>query len=140
MTLTLKCSTALVGCIPMLMDCLASHGTSKERSSREEENEVAWIQSVNVEPLSKESIRTAQSQDPVLSQIVMWLKAGVRPPRNEAEGGGMHPSVILVTVGASSPPGWSSIQTLGTRTNRPRDLSATLFAGNSCAPSALRPS
>ena len=55
---------------------------------REEENEVAWIQSVNVEPLSKESIRTAQSQDPVLSQVVMWLKAGVRPPRNEAEGGG----------------------------------------------------
>ena len=55
---------------------------------REVESEVAWIQSVNVEHLSKESIRAAQSRDPVLTQVMMWLKAGVRPPRSEAQGEG----------------------------------------------------
>jgi len=54
---------------------------------REVESKVAWIQSVNIETLSKESIRAAQSRDPVLTQVVMWLKASVRPPRSEAEGG-----------------------------------------------------
>ena len=44
---------------------------------------------MNVEPLSKESIHAAQSRDPVLTQVVMWLKAGVRPPRSEAEGGAL---------------------------------------------------
>ena len=37
----------------------------------EMESEVAWIQSVNVEPLSKESIHVGQSRDPVLTRVVM---------------------------------------------------------------------
>ena len=67
-----------------------SHFTWDEQGAKlhEVESEVAWIQSVNVEPLSKESIHAAQSRDPVLTRVVMWLKAGVRPPRSEAEGGG----------------------------------------------------
>ena len=80
---------------------------------REVESEVAWIQSVNVEPLSKENIYAAQSRDPVLTQVVMWLKAGVRPPRSEAEGGGRK-LLSYWSQWASSPPGWASIQTLGT--------------------------
>ena len=33
-------------------------------------SDVAWIQSVSVDPLSNESIQVAQSQDEVLSQVV----------------------------------------------------------------------
>lgn len=46
------------------------------------------IHSVNVEPLPRESIRAALKQDPVLSQVVDWLKTGVRQARRDVEGGG----------------------------------------------------
>ena len=29
-----------------------------------------------------------QNQDPALSQVVNWLKTGVRPPRGDVDGGG----------------------------------------------------
>lgn len=51
-------------------------------------SDVAWVQSVSVDPLSNESIQVAQSQDEVLSQVVKWLEVGVRPPRRDVEGGG----------------------------------------------------
>ena len=50
-------------------------------------SDVAWVQSVSVDPLSNESIQVAQSQDEVLSQVVKWLEVGVRPPRRDVEGG-----------------------------------------------------
>ena len=52
------------------------------------ERDATLIQSVNMEPLSRESIRAAQNQDPVLSQVMRWLETGVRPARGDVEGGG----------------------------------------------------
>ena len=52
------------------------------------ERDTTLIQSVNMGPLSRESIRAAQNQDPVLSQVVKWLETGVRPARGDVEGGG----------------------------------------------------
>jgi len=40
-----------------------------------------------MEPLSRESIRAAQNQNPALSQVVRWLETGVRPARGDVEGG-----------------------------------------------------
>ena len=52
------------------------------------ERDATLIQSVNMEPLSRESIRAAQNRDPVLSQVMRWLETGVRPARGDVEGGG----------------------------------------------------
>ena len=52
------------------------------------ETDATLIQSVNMGPLSTESIQAAQNQDPVLSQVVKWLETGVRPARGDVEGGG----------------------------------------------------
>ena len=59
-----------------------------EGASVKVERDATLIQSVNMEPLSRESIRAAQNQDPVLSQVVRWLETGVRPARSDVEGGG----------------------------------------------------
>ena len=54
----------------------------------EQDEDAVLIHSVNVEPLSRESIKATLKQDPVLSQVVDWLKTGVRPARCDVEGGG----------------------------------------------------
>ena len=54
------------------------------------ERDTTPIQSVNMGPLSRESIRAAQNQDPVLSQVVKWLETGVRPATEDVEGGGVN--------------------------------------------------
>ena len=60
-----------------------------ESTTFAEQDEVAvLIHSVNLEPLSRESIKATLKQDPVLSQVVDWLKTGVRPARCDVEGGG----------------------------------------------------
>ena len=59
-----------------------------EGASVKVERDATLIQSVNKEPLSRESIRAAQNQDRVLSQVVWWLETGVRPARGDVEGGG----------------------------------------------------
>ena len=46
------------------------------------------INSVNVEPPSRESIKVALKQDPTLSQVIDWLKTGVKPAICDVEGGG----------------------------------------------------
>ena len=52
------------------------------------ERDTTLIQSVNMGSLSGEIIRAAQNQDSALSQVVKWLKTGVRPARGVVEGGG----------------------------------------------------
>ena len=52
------------------------------------ERDTTLIQSLNMGPLSRESIRAAQNQDPVLSQVVKWLETFVRPAKGDVEGGG----------------------------------------------------
>ena len=69
---------------------------------REVESKVACIQSVNIELFSKESTRAAQSRDSVLTQVVMWLKPGVRPLMSEAEGGGRKRLIIITLFNEGS--------------------------------------
>ena len=57
-------------------------------NSAEQDEDAVLINSVNVEPLSRESIKVALKHDPVLSQVVDWLKTGVKPARCDVEGGG----------------------------------------------------
>ena len=57
-------------------------------NSAEQDEDAVLINSINVEPLSRESIKVALKQDPVLSQVVDWLKTGVKPARCDVEGGG----------------------------------------------------
>ena len=64
---------------------LTGEGTTLEEQGEED---AMLIQSVNVEPLSNECIKATQKQDPVLSQVVDWLKSGGRPARRDVEGGG----------------------------------------------------
>ena len=97
------------------------------------------INSVNVELLSRESIKAALKQDPVLSQVVDWLKTGVKPARCEHGRRWAQTSCILVTVGKTAAQGWSGIETLEKRKDRPRDLPADLFAGKLCASSVACP-
>ena len=52
------------------------------------ERDTILIQSVNMGPLSRESIHAAQNQDPVLSEVVKWLETGVIPARGDVEVGG----------------------------------------------------
>ena len=59
-----------------------------EGASEKVERDTTLLQSVNMGPLSRESIRAAQNQDPVLSQVVKWLETGVKPSRGDVEGGG----------------------------------------------------
>ena len=61
-----------------------------EGASVKVERDATLIQSVIIEPLSKESIRAARNQDPVLSQVVRWLETGVRPARGDVERGGAN--------------------------------------------------
>jgi len=56
------------------------------------------IQSVNMEPLSRDSLRETENQDPVLLQVVKWLKTGVRSPRGDVDIGDAN-ATVLVTVG-----------------------------------------
>ena len=65
-----------------------SHLTWESISSAEQDEDTVLINSVNIEPLSRESIKVAMKQDPVLSQVVDWLKTGVKPARCDVEGGG----------------------------------------------------
>ena len=53
-----------------------------------QDEDATIIQSVNLEPLSRESIKVTQKQDPVLSQVVDWLKTDARPTTSDVEGGG----------------------------------------------------
>ena len=40
-----------------------------------------------------------QNQDPALSQVVKWLKTGVRSPRGDVDGeGGAQTAIVLVTI------------------------------------------
>ena len=57
-------------------------------NSAEQDEDAVLINSVNVEPLSRESIKVALKQDPILSQVVDWLETGVKPARCDVEGGG----------------------------------------------------
>ena len=57
-------------------------------NSAEQDEDAVSINSVNVEPLSRESIKVALKQDPILSQVVDWLKTGVKPARCDVEGSG----------------------------------------------------
>ena len=57
-------------------------------NSAGQDEDAVLINSVNVELLSRESIKAALKQDPVLSQVVDWLKTGVKPARCDVEGGG----------------------------------------------------
>ena len=54
----------------------------------EHDEDAVLIQSINVEPLSRESMKATLKQDPVLSQVANWLKVGARPARRDVEGGG----------------------------------------------------
>ena len=54
----------------------------------EQDEDAVLIQSINVELLSRESMKATLKQDPVLSQVVNWLKVGARPARRDVEGGG----------------------------------------------------
>ena len=67
------------------LSCLTGEGTTLEEQGEEY---AMLIQSVNVEPLANECIKATQKQDPVLSQVVDWLKSGARPARRDVEGGG----------------------------------------------------
>ena len=58
-----------------------------EGSSVKVERDATLIQSVNMERLSRESIRAAQNQNPAQSQVVRWLETGVRPARGDVEEG-----------------------------------------------------
>ena len=53
--------------------------TGETTTFAEQDEDAMLIHSVNVEPLSRESIKAALKQDPVLSQVVDWLKTGVKP-------------------------------------------------------------
>ena len=57
-------------------------------NSTEQDEDAVLINSVNEEPLSRESIKATLKQDPVVSQVVDWLKTGVKPARCDVEGGG----------------------------------------------------
>ena len=70
-----------------------------EGASVKVERDATLIQSVNMEPLSRESIRAAQNQNPALSQVVRWLETGVRPAGGDVEGGVAQTVIILVTMG-----------------------------------------
>ena len=70
-----------------------------EGSSVKVERDATLIQSVNMEPLSRESIRAAQNQNPALSQVVRWLETGVRPAGGDVEEGVAQTVIILVTMG-----------------------------------------
>ena len=70
-----------------------------EGSSVKVERDATLIQSVNMEPLWRESIRAAQNQNPALSQVVRWLETGVRPAGGDVEEGVAQTVIILVTMG-----------------------------------------
>ena len=70
-----------------------------EGSSVKVERDATLIQSVNMEPLSRESIRAAQNQNPALSQVVRWRETGVRPAGGDVEEGVAQTVIILVTMG-----------------------------------------
>ena len=71
-----------------------------EDASVKDRRDATLIQSVNMEPLSRDSLRTTENQDPVLLQVVKWLKTGVRSPRGDVDwGGGAQTAIVLVTVG-----------------------------------------
>ena len=57
-------------------------------NSAEQDEDAVLINSVNIEPLSRESIKVALKHDPILSQVVDWLKTAVKPARCDVEGGG----------------------------------------------------
>ena len=59
-----------------------------EDASVKDQRDATLIQSVNMEPLSRDSLRATENQDPVLSQVVKWIKTGVRSPRGDLDGGG----------------------------------------------------
>ena len=54
----------------------------------DQDEDAVLIHSVNIELLSSESIKAILKQDPVLSQVVDWLKASERPVRRYVAGGG----------------------------------------------------
>ena len=61
-----------------------------------------------MEPLSRDSLRATENQDPVLSQVVKWIKTGVRSPRGDldgGEGGGTQTAIVVVTVGKADSEG-----------------------------------
>ena len=62
--------------------------TWESATSAEQDGDAVLINSVNIEPLSRESIKAVLKKDPVLSQVVDWLKTGVKPARCDVEGGG----------------------------------------------------
>ena len=60
-----------------------------EDASVKDRRDATLIQSVNMELVNaRDSLRATQNQDPALSQVVKWLKTGVRPPRDDVDGWG----------------------------------------------------
>ena len=59
--------------------------TWESATSAEQDGDAVLINSVNIEPLSRESMKAALKQDPVLSQVVDWLKTGVKLARCDVE-------------------------------------------------------
>ena len=59
-----------------------------EDASVKDRRDATLIQSVNMEPLSRDSLRATENEDPVLLQVVKWLKTGVRSPRGDVDKGG----------------------------------------------------
>ena len=57
-----------------------------KRALEKVERDTTLMQSVNMGPLSRESIRAAQNQDPVVLQVEKWLETGVTPARGDLEG------------------------------------------------------
>ena len=98
------------------------------------------INSVNVELLSRESIKAALKQDPVLSQVVDWLKTVVKPARCDVEGGGRKLLSYWSQWGRLLLRDGLVLRCWEKRKDRPRDLPADLFARELCASSVACPS
>ena len=61
--------------------------TAETRLSESEE-ETTRVYLTQESLLSRSEIQLELKQDPVLSRVANWLKAGDRPPRKDVEGGG----------------------------------------------------
>ena len=69
-----------------------------EDASVKDQRDATLIQSVNMEPLSKDSLRMTQNQDSILLQVETWL-IWCQAPRGDVDGGGVQTTIVLITVG-----------------------------------------
>lgn len=58
-------------------------------ASVKDQRDATLIQSVNMEPLTRDSLRVTRNQDSVLSQVEMWL-IWCGAPRGDVDGGGVQ--------------------------------------------------